>query len=60
MSSNERGIFDSDLPTQGMFDPNIFDTELLIPIETTLIPVFVHDNSEITTLTHGNQEITLK
>jgi len=33
---------------------------LLIPIETTLIPVFVHDNSEITALTHGNQEITLK
>lgn len=60
MSSNARGIFDADLPIQGLFDPVIFDTVLLIPIETTLIPVFVHDNSEITTLTHGNKVITLK
>ena len=58
--SSDRGIFDPSLPVQGIFDSNIFDTELVTAIDTILIPVLVHGISEITALTHGNEEITVK
>ncbi len=58
--SSDRGIFDHSLPVQGIFDSNIFDTQLVVPVDTILIPVLVHGISEITALTHGNEEITIK
>ncbi len=58
--SSDRGIFDPSLPVQGIFDPIIFDTEQVVAIDTILIPVLVHGISEITALTHGNEEITVK
>ncbi len=58
--SSDRGIFDPSFPVQGIFDSNIFDTQLVVPVDTRLISVLVHGISEITALTHGNEEITIK
>ena len=58
--SSDRGIFDPSFPVQGIFDSVIFDTQLVIPVDTRLITVLVHGISEITALTHGNEEITIK
>jgi len=58
--SSDRGIFDPNFPVQGIFDSVIFDTQLVIPVDTLLITVLVHGISEITALTHGNEEITVK
>jgi len=58
--SSDRGIFDPSFPVQGIFDSEIFDTQSITGIDTILIPVLVHGISEITVLTHGNEEITLK
>jgi len=58
--SSDRGIFDPSFPVQGIFDDTIFDTQLVIPVDTRLISVLVHDISEITALAHGNEEITVK
>ena len=58
--SSDRGIFDPSLPVQGIFDSVIFDTQLVVAGGTITIPVLVHGISEITALTHGNEEITVK
>ncbi len=58
--SSDRGIFDPSFPVQGIFDSVIFDTQLVVPVDTRLITVLVHGISEITALTHGNEEITIK
>lgn len=55
------GIFDGENPpsTTTIFDGGIFDIEILLPASANNIPVFVHDNSQKTVLTHGNAEITI-
>ena len=58
--SSDRGIFDPSFPVQGIFDSVIFDTQLVVAIDTILITVLVHGISEITALTHSNEEITVK
>ena len=60
MSEQERGIFDGDSPisTTTIFDPNlIFDTELVLPVEKSVITIFVHGTEEVDTLVHGNELI---
>ena len=49
MSQNERGIFDGETPpsTTTIFDPNIFDTLLQVPIGKNEIIVLVHGNAVI-------------
>ena len=60
MSSN-RGMFDPNLPLQGIFDSVIFDTELAIATVTQiLIPAFVHGTSEKTALLHTTELIVVK
>ena len=60
LTATDRGMFDASLPVQGIFDPNIFDTQLAVAIETLLLPVFVHGNQTITVAVHGNEVITIK
>ena len=59
MSEQERGIFDGDSPisTTFIFDGNIFDTELVLPVEKSVITIFVHGTEEVDTLVHGNELI---
>ena len=57
MSAQERGIFDPDTPTPGMFDFAIFDAILNEPVSKLQLTVFVHGNKQIDTLVHGNELI---
>lgn len=59
-AASDRGMFDPNFPVQGIFDPNIFDTELAAAIDTILLPAYVHGNEDITALLHGNAEIVVK
>ena len=59
-AASDRGMFDANLPVQGIFDPNIFDTELVAAIDTIIIPAYVHDNNSITVKVHGNEAITVQ
>jgi len=46
---------------QGMFDFNIFDTPMRVPIiEHVIIPAFVHSTSIITALLPSKELITVK
>ncbi len=60
LTASDRGIFDANLPVQGIFDPNIFDTQLAAAMDTLLLPAFVHGNETITVAVHGNEVITIK
>ena len=55
------GMFDGQNPpsTTFIFDGNIFDDEIALPMAANQIVVLVHDNSEKQALTHGNQEIAI-
>jgi hypothetical protein len=58
--ASNRGMFDPNFPLQGIFDTNIFDTELAVAIDRIVLPIFIHGNENITAPVHGNEEITLK
>jgi len=61
MSVSDRGIFDENLPLQGIFDSVIFDTQLTTPAVThVLLSAFVHSISTITALTHSTELIVVK
>ncbi len=59
MSAQERGIFDGDSPVSStfIFDGNIFDTQLVLPVAKSVITVFSHGVEEIVALVHGNELI---
>ncbi len=60
-SASDRGIFDENLPLQGIFDSLIFDTQLSTATVTHIIlPAFVHSNSEKTALIHGTETKIIK
>ncbi len=60
VAASDRGIFDPNLPVQGIFDSTIFDTELAVAIDRIVLPILIHGTDTITVLTHGNEEITVK
>ena len=60
LTATDRGMFDPNLPVQGIFDPTIFDTQLAVAFETMLLPAFVHGNQTITVAVHGNEAIVIK
>jgi hypothetical protein len=60
-STSDRGMFDPNLPLQGIFDTAIFDTDLVTATVTQiLIPAFVHGTSEKTALLHSTELIVVK
>jgi len=60
-STSDRGMFDPNLPIQGIFDTTIFDTDLApANITQILISAFVHGTSEKTALLHSTELITVK
>jgi len=59
--ASSRGMFDPSLPTQGIFDPAIFDTKLVDALTThPILPALVHDNSTKTSLIHGTELKVIK
>jgi len=60
-STSDRGIFDANLPVQGIFDDVIFDTLLSTAAVThILLPAFVHSTSTISTFLHSTETIVVK
>ena len=60
-SNSERGIFDENLPLQGIFDSVIFDTLLTTPAVThILLTAFIHSTSTITAFLHSTETIVVK
>ena len=59
IAASDRGMFDANLPLQGIFDNDIFDTELAVAVNRVIIPALVHGNEAITVLVHGNEVITI-
>ena len=60
-STSDRGMFDPNLPIQGIFDTTIFDTDIVTAtITQILIPAFVHGTSEKTALLHSTELIVVK
>ena len=60
LAASDRGMFDPNLPVQGIFDPNIFDTQLAVALDQILLPVFVHGRGDITAAVHGREAIIVK
>jgi len=54
-----RGIFDGENPpsTTFIFDPNIFDTQLTLPVAQVPVNAFVHGNERQEAMIHGNERI---
>ena len=60
-STSDRGIFDANLPIQGIFDDVIFDTALTEAVVThVLLPAFVHSTDTITALVSSKETIVVK
>ncbi len=60
-STSDRGIFDENLPLQGIFDSIIFDTQLAAATVThILISAFVHSTSTIAAFVHSTETIVVK
>ena len=60
-STSNRGMFDPNLPLQGIFDSDIFDTqEAAASVTHILLPIFFHDTALSTVPFHGTELIVLK
>jgi len=62
VSQNDRGIFDGQTPpsTTTIFDPDIFDTLLQVPIGKNEIFAFLHGNAVITAPVPSMETIIVK
>lgn len=59
--SSDRGMFDPNLPLQGIFDSDIFDTQLApTTVSHSTVTVLIHSTDLITTQVHSTKTVTVK